>query len=481
MTSPGPEPGRWLSTLHHDLRTPVNHILGYSELLGEELADRGIEPPADLEKISSAARKLLEILETGLVPDVGNGEARSTAPAVVAPASRNEPGKASVCGKILVVDDDPSNRETLCRRLTREGHECREAGEGGEALEILKSQPDFDLVLLDLLMPGVDGWTMLTQLKADPELRHLPVIMISALDELESVIRCIEAGAEDYLPKPCEATLLRARIGASIEKKVLRDQERRHLHTIEETQKRLGEELAEASRYVASMLPEPVLEPVSISWAFETSTELGGDAFGYHWIDESHFAMYLLDVCGHGVGAALLSVAAINVLRSNALPGADFLSPSSVLRTLNDTFPMERNNNMYFTIWYGVYNTMTRELRHAAGGHPPALLLAPGCSAVELHAPGRIVGVFPGGVFPESAQQIPPGSRMLIFSDGAYELRTGTQVLGMEEFTTWVESARQRPDLPAATVEHARTLTGRSELDDDLSILCVDFPGGGQP
>ena len=222
---------------------------------------------------------------------------------------------AKIHGANSVVDDYPENRDVLIEHLERQGHSTAEAEDGSHALELL-SREAFDLVLLDVDMPEMDGYSVLARMKSDPKLRHLPVIMISAIDETETVIRCIEAGSEDFLPKPFDPTLLRARIDASLEKKFLRDQERTHLHRIEETQARLAKELQEAARYVASTLPPPMRERFEISWAYEPSTEFGGDSFGYHWIDETHFAIYLLDVCGHGVGAALLSVAAINVIRS---------------------------------------------------------------------------------------------------------------------------------------------------------------------
>jgi class 3 adenylate cyclase len=127
---------------------------------------------------------------------------------------------------LLVVDDNEDNRYTLTRRLKREGYEnLTTANDGKEALELLKSKK-FDLMLLDIMMPEMDGYQVLEQLKADAELRYLPVIMISAVGEVESVVRCIELGAEDYLPKPFDPTLLRARVGASLEKKRLRDEVR---------------------------------------------------------------------------------------------------------------------------------------------------------------------------------------------------------------------------------------------------------------
>ena len=143
---------------------------------------------------------------------------------------------------------------------------------------------------------------------------------------------------------------------------------------LQTTQKRLSEELTEAVNYIFSILPEPRKAAPRTDWLLVPSTELGGDSFGYHEIDADHMAFYLLDVCGHGVGAALLSVTAINVLRSAALPNTDFRDPGAVLSALNDAFPMERQNNMYFTIWYGVLKRSTGELRYASGGHPPSVL-----------------------------------------------------------------------------------------------------------
>ena len=141
---------------------------------------------------------------------------------------------------------------------------------------------------------------------------------------------------------------------------------------------RLQQELRDAERYVLAILPAPVAEPFAVDWLFVPSTELGGDSFGYHWIDSEHFALYLLDVCGHGVGSALLSITVANTLRSGALPNTDFRMPEAVLGSLNQAFQMERQNNLYFTIWYGVYHRPTGRLRYASAGHPSPILVS-GC------------------------------------------------------------------------------------------------------
>ena len=146
---------------------------------------------------------------------------------------------------LLVVDDDEGNRYTLAGRLEREGYtNVTTAADGRQALELLQSR-HFDLVLLDIMMPQVNGYQVLEQLKASPELRHVPVIMISAIDEMASVVRCIELGAEDYLPKPFDATLLRARVGASLEKKALRDEVRSQAAQLAEWNRKLEERVRE--------------------------------------------------------------------------------------------------------------------------------------------------------------------------------------------------------------------------------------------
>jgi class 3 adenylate cyclase len=146
---------------------------------------------------------------------------------------------------LLVVDDNEDNRYTLTRRLKREGYlNLTTANDGREALELLQSKK-FDLLLLDIMMPEMNGYQVLEHLKADAELRHLPVIMISAIEDVASVVRCIELGAEDYLPKPFDATLLRARVGASLEKKALRDEVRDWNRKLEQ---RVQEQVAQLDR-----------------------------------------------------------------------------------------------------------------------------------------------------------------------------------------------------------------------------------------
>lgn len=417
------------------------------------------------------------------------------APPTPVPESSSAPqGVPHRAAAILVVDDSRMMRLALVRALHEIGFEnVKEASDGRQALELIHRRR-FDLMLLDIEMPVMTGLEVLQTLRSRPQSEWLPVIVVSGSEETGSAVRCIEAGAEDYLPKPFNPTLLRARVTTSIEKKHLRDLERlrlvqlqREKDLLERTQHRLQEELAEAARYVASILPPPMETPFRIVWAYLPSTELAGDSFGYHWIDDTHFAIYLLDVCGHGIGAALLSVAAIQMIRSGSMAGVDFRDPSRVLEASNLAFPMERNNNSYFTLWYGVYDTATRLLRFASAGHPPALLVTDsgtGAPQVErLGTGGTIIGGVSGVGYPSRSVEVRPGSRLFVYCDGAFEieLRDGSRLDFDGVFVPRVMAAAGDPEAPMVLLKWAQSIHRTPELEDDFSMMAVDLdvPGGG--
>lgn len=250
---------------------------------------------------------------------------------------------------------------------------------------------------------------------------------------------------------------------------------------LEESQRRLAAELAEAADYVRSLLPSPVNVPIRADWRFVPSTQLGGDAFGYHWLDSEHLAIYLLDVAGHGVGAALLGVSAMNVLRSQMLPDTDFAQPAAVLGGLNDVFQMEEHNAAYFTIWYGVYNYTTRMLRYASGGHPPALLIAngngTGSQIKKLDRRGLVIGGFPGIEYVSTEIPIAPGSRLYVFSDGVYEIaKPGGGMLSFDEFSQMLVELTRSPDQVLEHIlQRVRKIRGSDTFEDDVSLVEITF------
>jgi class 3 adenylate cyclase len=226
------------------LSGPLQRLGEAAERLTKLAVERGPAVSGDAERIAGAVARLRDLVGTW-TSEPSPGGAPALAGAHVASASDQPEGRAAARARdtgatILVVDDNEENRQLLARRLVRDGHQVLTAAGGREAMALLQREP-VDLVLLDVMMPDLDGPAVLARLKQDPERRHIPVLMISALDETASVVRSIELGAEDYLPKPCDPVLLRARIGACLEKKRLRDQEARHAQELAEWNRTLEE------------------------------------------------------------------------------------------------------------------------------------------------------------------------------------------------------------------------------------------------
>jgi len=251
--------------LRHDLRTPLNAIKGYSELLLEDMEADGAHPlRLDLTKLKESADQLLGQID-GMAALARGEDAASTveggralqldlvadALKTVQPLIAGGAREKSQSSRILVVDDNASNRDVLERRLTREGHQVATAGNGASALALVGAET-FDLILLDLIMPEMSGFEVLRRLKAMEHTGDIPVIVISALDELDSVVRCIEAGAEDYLTKPFNPILLRARIDASLERKHLRDREKKFVADLEQ-------EKARSETLLLNILPQSIV------------------------------------------------------------------------------------------------------------------------------------------------------------------------------------------------------------------------------
>jgi class 3 adenylate cyclase len=225
-----------LAAARDTLRAPLERVRAAGETLRRQAAETGAAALlADLERIRLATERLDELLRHGGLPPT---------PSTAAATREDAEASSGHRGVILVVDDNDDNRDMLARRLQRQGYRVLAAAGGRAALATLTATP-VDLVLLDVMMPDLDGYAVLQQLKADPERRDIPVLMISALDELDSVVRCIQLGAEDYLGKPFEPVLLQARIGACLEKKRLHDQEARQRRELAELNRTLEQRVAE--------------------------------------------------------------------------------------------------------------------------------------------------------------------------------------------------------------------------------------------
>jgi serine phosphatase RsbU (regulator of sigma subunit) len=251
----------------------------------------------------------------------------------------------------------------------------------------------------------------------------------------------------------------------------------------------MEQELREASKYVASILPKPINHgPVRANWFYRPSTRIGGDAFGYQMLQRRYFSFFLLDVSGHGTGAAMHAMTVAQVLRERVLPDVDFRDPAAVISGLNERFQMHRNNDLFFTIWYGVYDITSRMLEFSAAGHHPAYLLPSDTTSwppLPLVTENPIVGMFPNPAITAAEVEIPTGSTLHLFSDGVFEVvdRDGNQ-LGLDEVPPLLPSVTNPApvgeeavlDDPRRLYERIRAIARPGQLDDDFSALVFRFP-----
>jgi phosphoserine phosphatase RsbU/P len=376
--------------------------------------------------------------------------------------------------KVLLVDDQRIVGETIRRMLADiPGLEFKFCADPTVALEEAgRFGPT--VILQDLVMPGVDGIEMVRLFRGNASTAATPLIVLSSKEEATTKAEAFAAGANDYLVKLPDKLEIVARIRYHSNAYILRLQRDEAFTVLEEQQRVIAQELAEAAAYVRSLLPAPMQSDSAIptDWRFITSSSLGGDSFGYHWLGPDQLAIYLLDVCGHGVGAALLSVSAINTIRNSTLPDTDFSVPSQVLNGLNRAFPMEKQDGKYFTIWYGVLNRETRELKYASGGHPPAIVISPGGEVRRLDLPGMMIGAFSFATYNDSSVVLAPGSKLYVYSDGCYEVFSADkQMMTLDEFCGILADLGQGHEELDRVVKKVQDWQQRPDFDDDFSLL----------
>jgi sigma-B regulation protein RsbU (phosphoserine phosphatase) len=380
--------------------------------------------------------------------------------------------------KVLLVDDSPTVGAEVRRMLAGEPDvEFRFCPDPAAAIDAaVEFRPT--VILQDLVMPDIDGLLLVKFYRANAATRETPLVVLSGREEPTIKARAFALGANDYMVKfPHELEVL-ARV---------RYHSRGYINLLQrnEAYRQIAEDLARAARYVQSQLPPPMTTgPVIIDWRFVPSTQLGGDMFGYHWLDPDHLAVYLLDVSGHGVGSSLLAVSAANLLSARSLPGTDFRDPGQVLTRLNSVFQMDRQDGKYFTIWYGVYRPADRLLAYGNAGHPAALLSG-GEAIGMLDADGLAVGMIPDLPYDTRTVPVAPSARLLVYSDGVYEIEKPDQSMWQHhEFVAHLgPKIGEEPDLIDRHLAFVRGLRGGAVLGDDFSMMevCFGDPPAPQP
>lgn len=384
----------------------------------------------------------------------------------------------SAPARIMVVDDVEVNRDLLSRRLQRMGHVVTTANDGQEALDLTRD-PSWDLIMLDVMMPVLDGIGALTALKGSDATRHIPVIMISANTELETVVKCIELGAEDYLPKPFDPVLLRARVGASLEKKRLRDREQARA-------RRMQKELEVGARIQRDFLPEslPTVPGYQFAARFEPAREVGGDFYDAFRLPDGAVALVLGDVCDKGVGAALFMALFRSLIRavSASQIGSHTVEmlESRVLHAVTVTNDYIANThgraNMFATLFVGALDPATGTIAYVNGGHePPRVVRANGMVRTMLPPTGPAVGMLPEIPFTAGTIMLEPGETLLVLTDGITESRAPNGVLFGDDATDalLVAPAESADILLDRVLDAVHVHAAGEPPADDVTLLAV--------
>jgi sigma-B regulation protein RsbU (phosphoserine phosphatase) len=380
--------------------------------------------------------------------------------------------------QILIIDDDPTTRLILSRALIGEGYKVEVASNGEEGLQKAQAMNP-SLIICDWMMPLMDGLEVCRHVKGFTTLVNSYFILLTSRDGVEDIVKGLENGADDFLPKPIRKDEFKARVRAGL-----------RLHQankdLEFQKSRLEAEQAQAAEYVRSLLPKDLEGgAVSIYSYFKPSTQLGGDSFDFYWLDQDHLVIYLLDVSGHGVGAALLSVSVLNLLRTKGLQSkeideiVDLTQPSQVLKTLNEYFQMSKYNDLYFTIWYGVYNKNTQRLIYSSAGHPAAVLIS---TQKNRHQPlllktsGLPIGIIPDAVYQNASYPIDQSSEIFIFSDGVYEItQKDNKVRTFDSFVQMLLTLTGKSKVDQIVTNAEAIGKYGNQFEDDFSLLQAVF------
>lgn len=380
--------------------------------------------------------------------------------------------------RLLVVDDNEDNRYTLALYLNLEGYtRVDTARDGSEAIARLQTE-SFDLVLLDIMMPNIDGYQVLTWLKETDRLHHLPVIMISAISEMSSVVRCIELGAVDYLLKPFNPVLLRARLNASLEQKRLRDQIRTHLA-------RLEAELESARLLQIGMLPQTFptpsrICPIDLYATMEPAREVGGDLFDFFHTEDGTLCFFVGDVSGKGMPAALFMARTKSLIRiiTELLRGAGvgMAEPAGIIARVNRELCQNNDAMMFVTLFFGMLNPSTGDVVFCNAGHNAPHRISGGMVSTVEDARGLILGVEPDATYVTGSLTLAFGEMLYLFTDGVTEATNPEDAMFGEErlenvLRTLHDQSSNR--IIEGVAKAVRDFAGAAEQSDDVTMLAL--------
>lgn len=401
--------------------------------------------------------------------------------------------------RILIAEDEEFSRDVLQTQLESLGHDVVATSSGLDAWKCMQ-QERFSMVITDWIMPDLDGLELVHRIRRQPECGYVYVILLTSKSERRDLIEGMLEGADDFLSKPYDRDELDVRIRAgeriiNLERSLTdRNVElARSNEEIERVNKRMKRGLVAAANIQRSLLPSelPENDEVDFAWIYQPCDELAGDIFNVFMIDQNHIAFYLLDVVGHGVPAALLSVTLSrfispltgpSILSPEGPTGNHILSPSGMATALNNRFPMDSNNEQYFTLFYGCLNLPTREMQYVAAGHPGPLVVPANDAPRIIEVEGYPIGLVDEPDYIDQCLTLKPGDRVMLYSDGLVDCQNPQgQHFGESQLIQSVDSRYVSLDQDVASLQSriATWCDGRAP-DDDISLLAMRLAGEGE-
>jgi sigma-B regulation protein RsbU (phosphoserine phosphatase) len=401
------------------------------------------------------------------------------------PASHKE-----ISASILVVDDTVANLQVLTGMLKDRGYKVRPVPSGKLALLAARSEPP-DLILLDINMPEMSGYEVCEHLKADAELKGIPVIFISALAEPLDKVKAFAIGGVDYLTKPFQMEELHARVETHLKLRRLQLELEETNLKLERVNNRMSRELKAAARVQAMFLPRetPQIPGVDFVWIYRPCDELAGDGLNIVPLGNDRIALYILDVSGHGVVPALLSVTLGRLLsppndplsiliKNGGIEGRnEVASPAEVAGQLNRLFPFDTATGQFTTLLYGILNIATGEFRYVSAGHPGPVHLPAGANPMILESHGFPIGLADVS-YEEWTVHLGAGDRLYLFSDGVPEaMGVGGMQFGDTRLLEAIDHGRSDPFQESVTnlLDTIGVWHGSHKHQDDISILAVQL------
>lgn len=378
------------------------------------------------------------------------------------------------CDEILVADDDPTSRRLLVRTLSSAGFRCHESSDGIETLNLVQSQVPC-LLLLDFDMPGLNGAEVLKRLRAsdNPAIAQLPAIMLTGYGGEESEVRCLEAGANDFVTKPINSAVLRARIETQLRLRSLRDQLQQQNHELEAFRANTERDLAAARLTQQSLIPQkpPNLEGWDVAAVYRPVIQVGGDIYGWLRMGDGRTLFWIADATGHGASAALLTTLAKLLFHHGSV---EHNMPTDIMQAVNTDFRSIFGARSFMTAMCVAVDPTSGRASVVGAGHPPLLIARRDGRTEAIRSSAPPLGLLDSSHFPETHIDLASGDAFLLYTDGLYGAEEvyapqGTPVdLGQS-----ASAGMSAHTLLARVIEQANAGNGDRPLADDLAAVAV--------